>query len=293
MIRVTLSARPPFAGEALLAFLGGRAIAGVERVDLARGAYVRFVRLGEARGFVEVTLDPERPGILAEIDDALAPEAPTITRLLARVFDLDAPSDEIDAALARDPLLAPSVARLPGLRVAGAFAPFEIAVRTILGQQISVPAASGLCSRLVAKLGDRVPLADGTVAHVFPTPDVVAALSVDDVASLGMPGKRAQTILGLAARVASGELVLAHGEDAARAVATMRTIPGIGPWTADYIAMRVFGDPDRFLADDLVVKKVLGVMRARDAEARAEAFRPYRAYATMHLFRMHGPSGGG
>jgi AraC family transcriptional regulator of adaptative response / DNA-3-methyladenine glycosylase II len=204
-----------------------------------------------------------------------------------RLFDLDADPGAIAATLARDPRLRRGVERRPGLRVPGAFEPFETAVRAILGQQVSVAAATTLAARLVHRFGHPLPapLAREPLTHLAPD---AAALADADFAAFGVPQRRADAIKTFAREVASGRLRLGEADGVDATVARLRELPGFGPWTAHYVAMRACSQRDAFPAGDLGVRRALGrageLAREAEAERRAERWRPYRAYAVMHLW---------
>ena len=278
-VTLRLEARTPFAGPALFAFLKSRAIPGVEEVSDT--SYRRFARIGRCEGWIDAALATERPSIVTRVDARLLPELAEVVARLRALFDLDARPDLIDAHLSTDTVLAPLVARAPGVRVPGAFDAWELAVRAVLGQQVSVRGATTVSGRLVRAFGERLP-ADG--AWCFPSPTALTAASVDDVRQIGIPGARARTIVALARAVANGDVDLSPGADPDTTVAALDAVPGIGPWTAGYVAMRALRVPDSFLPDDLAAKKALGVSRAKDAARLSERWRPWRAYALMHLW---------
>jgi len=205
-----------------------------------------------------------------------------------RLFDLDARPDAIGAVLGRDPLLRALVGRRPGLRVPGAVDPFEASVRALLGQQVSVAAATTFAGRFAAAFG--TPLAaggDATLRCRFPTAAEIAARSPAEIAAIGLPLARASALFTLAAAVATGAIRLDGVLDLDRFVADLIELPGIGAWTAHYLAMRALHAPDAFPAADLGVRKALGGT-PREAEARAEAWRPFRSYAVMYLWSTLG-----
>ena len=274
--------RPPLDWDWLLAFLALRLTPGVDAIR--DGRYHRTVAVGGVAG--SITVEPLR-GEAALLVRVRLPEYAGVQELVERVrrlFDLDADPREIAAQLARSPALRPRVAAAPGLRVPGAWDPFEIAMRAVIGQQISVRAATTLIGRLVAAFGGRVDAGDG-LTHLFPRAEVLADA---DVAAIGLPRARAATVRALAAAVADGEPVLdaACGSDAM--IERLCAIRGIGPWTAQYIAMRGLGEPDAFPAGDLGVRKALGngagPLAATAVERLADAWRPWRAYAVMYLW---------
>ena len=284
-LRVSLPYRPPLDWQALLGFLRARAVPGVERVEGDR--YLRTVATPEGPAVLEVRpaagealcarLDPPRPSALLDI----------ATRV-RRVFDLDADPEAVARALRRDPLLGPAIRARPGLRVPGSWDPFEGLVRAVVGQQISVVAAARLAGRLVAMLGARLDLPAGEgLTHLFPGP---AALAAADPAALPLPAARARALTALAARVASGDLTLAAGASLEATLEALAGLPGVGPWTAQVVAMRALGEPDAFPAGDLSLRRALGTRGAPVGEgevlARGEAWRPWRAYAAQHLWAM-------
>jgi AraC family transcriptional regulator of adaptative response / DNA-3-methyladenine glycosylase II len=284
-IRLRLPFRPPFDADALLAFLSARAVPGVEEVS--GDVYRRTVELGASAGIVEASVDGAR-GALSLVLSGLGPaEALEATRRAARLFDLDADPGTIAAHLSSDPLLAPLVARRPGLRVPGAWDPFETAVRTVLGQQVSVRAARTLAARLVAKFGRELPTRSARegVSSLFPRAE---SLADADVASIGLPSRRAEAIRTLSREVAQGRLDLGPAASLDEAEGRLARIPGIGPWTAQAIAMRALGEPDAFPAGDLGLRKALasggGLPSTRAATERASGWRPWRAYALIHLW---------
>jgi AraC family transcriptional regulator of adaptative response / DNA-3-methyladenine glycosylase II len=276
-----LDYRPPLAWDALLAFLGGRAIPGVERVE--RGTYARTVELDGKRGWVSVTQEPGRERLLATVSGSLLGTLMPLVAKLRSLFDLDAHPAQVDAVLRRHSALKARVRRNPGLRVPGAFDGFETAVRAVLGQQISVKGATTLAGRVVQRFGRPLENGPSGLTHVFPGAASLAKATVDDVAKLGMPGARASALIRLAAAIADG-LTLARGVPVEPTLEKLKALPGIGEWTAQYLAMRALSWPDAFPASDLGVLKALKARNARESSERAEAFRPWRAYATLHLW---------
>ncbi|MFY0534703.1 DNA-3-methyladenine glycosylase family protein [Nannocystis pusilla] len=289
-IELRLDYRPPFDWLALLGFLRGREVTGVEHVD--DHSYARVVALGDCVGWLRVQADPARPALRVRLAPELAPQLMPIVARLRGLFDLDAHPEAIADHLRGDPVLRDSVIARPGLRVPGAFDGFELAVRAVLGQQVSVRAATTLCARLVARFGRPVPKAMPGLSAVFPPPDVLARAALADVRAIGLPEQRARTIVALAAAVADGCADLSIGADPERTVAALEALPGIGPWTAQYIAMRSLRWPDGFPGGDLVVRRALEVTTTRAAEARAAAWRPWRAYGVLHLWSSAASSGG-
>ena len=294
-VTVRLRYRPPYDWPAMLAFLRGRAIDGVERVDGER--YVRSVAEAGAAGTVEVAHLPARDSLAVTIRFPCVRALPAIIARVRRVFDLGADVASISAHLARDRLLAPLVARRPGLRVPGGWDGFELAVRAVLGQQVTVEAARRLAGRLVALCGASIPGAgpgagrgagEPAVSRVFPD---AARLAAADLSALGMPAARRATLIAVAeAALAEPRLFepLATIEDT---VARLRAIRGVGEWTAHYIALRAAREPDAFPASDVGLLRGAAAgdgtgARPSPAElaARSERWRPWRAYAAQHLW---------
>lgn len=217
-----------------------------------------------------------------------SPDLDDLRARTRRAFDLDADPAAIDATLGGDRELAPLVHRIPGIRVPGTFDGFELVVRAIFGQQVSVAGARTSLGRLVMSAGTPLDRPGGGITHLFPTPEQVAELPSE---AFGMPRARAETIRRVADLVARGELDLSSDSSSEEALATLGLVPGIGPWTLAYVAMRALRDPDAFLAGDLGVRRgfeTLGLESTPSAMlARAERWRPWRAYAVMHLWHAH------
>jgi AraC family transcriptional regulator of adaptative response / DNA-3-methyladenine glycosylase II len=274
--------RPPLAWDALLAFLSPRAIPGVEVVDRDAGIYRRTVTLGGAPGVIEVWDEPDRSALKLR---AHLPEFDGLVHLVAgvrRLFDLDADPGAIDLVLARDRALRPLVRTHPGMRVPGALDPFEVGVRAVLGQQVTVAGATTLAGRLVQAHGRKVAgLQPLGLTHLFPAP---RTLRNADLTEIGLPAARANALRGFAGEIAAGRLQLEPGRDLAETTTALVALPGFGDWTAQYIAMRACGERDAFPAGDLGLRKALGASGAKEAAARADAFRPWRSYAAMHLW---------
>lgn len=275
-----LAFRAPLWPDNLYGHLVATAVPGVE--EWHDGAYRRTLRLPGGPGVV--TLPPPSGDVVeATLDLSSEADAEQAATLARRILDLDADPAAVAAVLRADPLLAPLVDTAPGRRVPGSPDAAEFAVRAVLGQQVSTAAARTHAARLVRAYGEEVPDAGGTLTHLFPTPAALTAVEPDELA---MPATRKRTVRTLVAALADGVLTL--DADVARARAELGALPGIGPWTVDTVAMRALGDPDAFLPTDLGIRHVterLGLpTRDRDLVARAEAWRPYRAYATQYLW---------
>lgn len=278
-----LGFRPPYDFAGLLAFLRRREISGVERID---DAVYRRVLPGRARsGWLAVRARPGSHVLQVELDLPDPERLPGILRRLRRLFDLDADPLAIDAVLDGDPLLRELGERFPGQRLPGAFNGFEAMVRAVLGQQVSVAAASTLMNRVVERFGAALPGAEAG-SRAFPTPE---ALAGGDFSGIGLTGARIDCLRALSRAVSRGELADEPGSsDPAVWRKTALALPGVGPWTAEYMAMRVLHDPDAFPAGDLVLRQQLGTgspLAERACAARAEPWRPWRAYALMRLWR--------
>jgi AraC family transcriptional regulator, regulatory protein of adaptative response / DNA-3-methyladenine glycosylase II len=279
-----LSYRAPFDWYALLAFCTPRAIPGVEEV--CDGIYRRIVRVDDHVALIAVSHLPARNALQVEIACDHVPALPLIASRLRRVFDLDADTEAIAAHLSRDRTLAPVVRRQPGLRTPGGWDAFEIAIRAILGQQISVAAARGLAAKLVALSTPPLALRDASLTHAFPTPKQLAAA---DLSTLGMPAARRASLVALAhSAIAQPNLFEAAGT-LEESIARLRSIPGIGEWTAQYIALRGLHHPDAFPASDIGILRnaehLFGkLLSPPQLLARSEQWRPWRGYAAQHLW---------
>ena len=281
-IAIKLAYRPPLDWDALLGFLGPRAIPGVEQADGA--SYRRAIELDGAVGMLEVRPDPAAAQLVLRVRIRETARLVDVVERVRRMFDLRANPLQIATDLSQDPELTRLVQERPGIRIPGAWDPFELAVRAVLGQQVTVKGATTLAGRLVRSFGK--PIGECGLApltHLFPSPEVLAEA---DVSSIGMPRARAETIRRLASDVAAGKLTLygvGQTEDVARA---LHEIPGIGDWTVQYIAMRALAEPDAFPASDLGLRSALPGARlsATALARRSECWRPWRAYAAMWLW---------
>jgi AraC family transcriptional regulator, regulatory protein of adaptative response / DNA-3-methyladenine glycosylase II len=281
-----LSYRPPYDWKGVLAFLAARALAGVEYVTDT--SYARTVEIGRAKGWIRVTHSKKQHALLVEFAHSLTPVLPALLGRARALFDLDARPDVIAGRLRTDARLAAAVRANPGLRVPGAFSGFELGLRAILGQQVTVKAATTIAGRLVEAFGEPIVTPLPELSRLTPVPARIAGARVDDIARHGIVAARARSIIALAEAQGSGELCLdgcAHGypDDTIR---RLTALPGIGPWTAHYIAMRALRWPDAFPHDDVAVRNNLGGVTAKEAEALSQPWRPWRSYAVMHVWRM-------
>ena len=279
-----LSYRPPFDWEGTLAFLRTRMIKDVEHVT--ENLYARTVRLRTHKGWIKVTHVPEKRALMVQFTHSLTPGLPVLLGHLRNLFDLSARPDLINQQLKRDSHLKGSIAKHPGIRVPGAFDAFEMAVRALLGQQISVKAATTIACRFADAFGAKITTPFAELTRLTPQADIVAKASVRDIAQLGTTGARAQSIISLARAYALGKIQLDSGMNPEAAIQKLTVLPGIGQWTAHYIAMRALRWPDAFPKEDIAVRNALGGVSAREAERLSEAWRPWRSYAVMHLWRF-------
>ncbi len=277
-----LGFRPPYDWDAMLDFLRTRAIAGVE--DVGRDVYRRTVALeahgATHRGWIEVRRSGRRAALAVSVAPSLARAVPAVLARVKHAFDLDCDPAAVAAALG------PLAQERPGLRVPGGCDGFEVAVRAIVGQQITVRGARTLLGRIAEAAGDA---ADGPAAlpRQFPSAAQLAAAPESDLARLGLPRARARTIVAVARAGAKRELAHTPGVDVEATLAKLVALPGIGAWTAHYIAMRALGWPDAFLPTDVGVLRALGEKKPASALARSEAWRPWRSYAVIHLWRKN------
>lgn len=277
--RLLLRFRPPFCWTALLDFLAPRAIPGVELVE--RATYRRIFSLQNQVGSIKAELDDVSESIVLSIHFPQPQWLFLIVERARNLFDLAADPHEIAVHLRRDPLLAPRIAARPGVRVPGSWDGFELAIRAILGQQVTVQGATTLAGRLVRSFAQPIE-SGGSLTHLFPSPE---SLADADLRRIGLPGARAQCIRGLARAVCDGKISFSGVVNVSDFLQQFRELPGIGDWTAQYVAMRAFGEPDAFPASDLGLLRASGLPGSRPLLARAEAWRPWRAYAAMYLWQ--------
>jgi AraC family transcriptional regulator of adaptative response / DNA-3-methyladenine glycosylase II len=287
-VTVRLPYRPPYDWPAISGYLAAHAIPGVELVQ--DGVYRRTAVVGAHRGWLSVALDPDRarPALRATISLSLSGALMSVVARLRRIFDLDARPAAIAAHLGRDRRLARHVRARPGLRVAGAFDPFEAAARAVLGQQVSVAAGGTIAGRLTRLLGETIATPHPALTHLFPSAAAIAGAVARDLAALGVPASRVATLRAISRAVSRGELSFDAVGEPAQLVGQLVALPGVGPWTAHCLAMRGLGWPDAFPEDDLVLRQALGGISGRQARALAESWRPWRAYGATHLWTERG-----
>ena len=274
--------RPPYHWQAMLDFLAPRATPGVEIVE--EPTYRRTIAANGFEGYFEVSLDPSRDAVLVRID---FPDPRSLFGIVERIrsmFDLNADWASIVKTLRSDPALSGSLQAEPGVRVPGCWNGFELAVRAILGQQVTVRGATSLAGRLAAAFGKRFDGPNG-LTHFFPSSEALASAKLT---SVGLTRARAETIRTLAGAVSNGKIKFEGVVDSAEFLRRLCEVPGIGAWTAQYIAMRALGEPDAFPSSDLGLMRALSLECSREVELRAEPWRPWRAYAAMYLWRMGG-----
>ena len=289
-IHLRLSYRPPLAWAALMDYFRSRLVPGVE--EIVGEEYRRTLQLGGAVGWMRVYPDRKGAFLHVAVSLSLSLVLGAVQTRVRRMFDLDAQPTVIAEVLASDPLLAPVMAKFPGLRVGGAWDVFELAVRAILGQQITVAAATTLSGRLTALLGKPTVTPFPNLHHLATTPEALASATVDDLCRLGLVSARAGALIQLAQWSLDGGLNFAPGTDHESAVARLVERPGLGPWTAHYIAMRALRYPDAFPAADLGLRKAVGageLASTKNTQLRAEAWKPWRAYAAIGLWKSLAP----
>jgi AraC family transcriptional regulator of adaptative response / DNA-3-methyladenine glycosylase II len=273
--------RPPYDWESMHAFLARRAVTGVELADSR--SYSRTVRATakgkDLAGWISVAPAPRRNALRVSVSASLAGALPSVLARVKHLFDVAAHPDEIAQALGD------VASARPGLRLPGAVDGFELAVRAILGQQVSVAAATRIASRLAAVFGEDIAAPFSGLSKLFPTPQALASLDPAKLAATGIVFVRARAIVLLAGEVASGRLRLEPSADVAATLAALEALPGVGPWTAQYIAMRALAWPDAFPHPDVAVIKAMKAAKPREALAASDAWRPWRAYAVMHLWK--------
>jgi AraC family transcriptional regulator, regulatory protein of adaptative response / DNA-3-methyladenine glycosylase II len=278
--------RPPYDWRGMLAFLAPRATPGVEVVELGR--YRRSISLDGDHGYLEVSFDEANNTLVVRVQFGNSRSLFFIVERIRAMFDLNADWAAIARGLGTDPALAARVDAHPGLRVPGCWTGFELAMRAVLGQQISVKGATTLAGRVVRSFGRPFHGACG-LTHLFPTPQVLANASLG---SIGLPRARAQTVQALARAVCNGRICFDRIVDSEALLTRLCEIPGIGKWTAQYVAMRALGEPDAFPFGDLGLRRALKLESSRELEQRAEAWRPWRAYAAMYLWNIASERGG-
>ena len=277
-----LNFRPPFHWQAMLDFLAPRATPGVEQVEGA--TYRRTIAMNGFEGYFGVSLDAEHDALVARIDFPDPRSLFAIVERIRAMFDLNADWLSIAKTLCGEPPLGASIHAEPGIRVPGSWSGFELAVRAILGQQVSVRGATLLAGRLASAFGKKFGGANG-LTHLFPSAEILAKSKLEGI---GLTGARAETIGALARAVAATKIQFEGVVDSDDFLRRLCEIPGIGTWTAQYVAMRALAEPDAFPSSDLGLLRALAVSSPRELERRSEPWRPWRAYAAMYLWRVGG-----
>ncbi|HDS1115111.1 DNA-3-methyladenine glycosylase 2 [Pluralibacter gergoviae] len=262
----------------LFNFLRARAVAGVE--TFVDDSYVRTLAIGECRGWLRATPDPQSGKLHVELSDGLLPVAGQCAERLSNLFDLRCSPQQVAAALG------PLAAARPGLRLPGCVDPFEQAVRAVLGQLVSVAMAAKLTGRVVQALGTRLEEVPGTLC--FPTPQQLADADPAALKQLGMPLSRAQALIHLAQAALAGELPLTAPADIESGIKALQRFPGIGRWTASYYALRGWQAKDIFLPDDYLIKQRFHGMTPAAIRRYAERWQPWRSYALLHIWHSDG-----
>jgi AraC family transcriptional regulator of adaptative response / DNA-3-methyladenine glycosylase II len=278
--------RPPYHWKGMLAFLAVRATPGVEIVE--HDSYRRTISMNGYDGHFEVSLDEGRDALRVRIEFGDPHSLIFIVERIRAMFDLNADWTAIVQSLRGDAVLADGLKADPGLRVPGCWNGFELTTRAILGQQITVKAATVLAGRMASSFGKQISIAGG-LTHLFPSPEALTDAKLCDI---GLTRARAETIRALARAVCDGKIGFDAVVDSDALLNRLCDIPGIGKWTAQYVAMRALGEPDAFPASDLGLLRAMGLSSFRELEQRAEAWRPWRAYAAMYLWRIASQSTG-
>jgi AraC family transcriptional regulator of adaptative response / DNA-3-methyladenine glycosylase II len=278
---VQLEFRPPLAWSNLLAYLRLRAIPGVELVDATH--YRRTVSIEDAAGWIEVSMHKSGTALNLQISPALGTRIGAVIARVKHLFDLGSAPAAVAELLREDSILQSAVKRIPGLRVAGAFDGFELAVRTVIGQQISVKGASTVAGRLAAEFGTPIVTPYPQLNRLAPHPEDIAGRHEDEIAAIGMVGNRARCLIGLAKAVADRRVNLSLATNVEEQIERLLSLPGIGLWTANYIAMRALHWPDAFPAGDLMLMRAAN-LKQKQLDRHAEAWRPWRAYAAHYLW---------
>jgi AraC family transcriptional regulator, regulatory protein of adaptative response / DNA-3-methyladenine glycosylase II len=280
-----LEFRPPFAWGALLDYLRLRAIPGVEMADATH--YRRTVSIDDTQGWIAVSLGKKANALNVDVSPSLAPVIGSVIVRVKRLFDLGAVPDAVSISLSQDPLLAKVVRRIPGLRVAGAFDGFELAVRAILGQQVSVKGATTLAGRWAQAFGTPIATPYPELNRLTPSAQQMASVSAEQLIALGIVGARARCLATLVPAVLERRVVLTFVANVEDQIEALMRLPGIGPWTAQYIAMRALHWPDAFPSGDLMLMRAANANQKR-LESLSQAWRPWRAYATHYLWQSLG-----
>lgn len=280
-----LEFRPPFAWHSLLDYLRLRAIPGVEMVDETH--YRRTAAIDDYQGWIAVSVGKRANSLNVEISPSLAPVIGAVIVRVKRLFDLGAVPDAVSTLLLQDPTLARVVRRIPGLRVAGAFDGFELAVRAILGQQVSVKGATTLAGRWAHAFGVPIATPYPALNRLTPTAQRMASVTADEIGALGIVGARARCLSLLAPAILERRVVLTFAPNVDEQIDALLRLPGIGPWTAQYIAMRALHWPDAFPSGDLMLMRAANANQ-RQLQERSQAWRPWRAYAVHYLWQSLG-----
>lgn len=285
-LSLRLPYRAPFHAESIFRFLGDRAVPGVEAWDGI--TYRRSLRLNHGNGVIAISPAPSTPGpnaVLCTLHLDNVADAQAAVQRCRRMLDLDADPDTVETHFAVDELLGPLVRKRPGLRAPGHPDGVELLTRAVLGQQVSVKGARTLAARLVTTAGDPLVAPVEGITHVFPSAEAIAACPPSEMA---MPAARARALVNACEHLADGRIVIDAGSDRDEISRQLESLPGIGPWTAQYVALRALGDPDVFLPTDVGVRNALRALGAdstpQQAARLSEAWRPWRAYAMHHLW---------
>jgi len=286
VLSLRLAYRPPLDFSLMLAFLAKRAVPGIEHVTAT--SYERVLGPVDRSTWIRVTADPVKPELKLEISDTDPRMIHEIVQKTRRLFDLDADLQSVHQVLMASDLLKKAIKRRPGLRVPGSWDGFELAVRAVLGQQISVAGATTLTRRLVEQYGEDRTNGREHLDRAFPTPEAIANAPLEKI---GLPKSRAATLRSMARSLMDEKIHFQAGQSLDMFVEKFTALPGIGPWTAQYVAMRALRQPDAFPAGDLILQQVMGGekrLSERETDLQSQAWRPWRAYAVLHLWHLSG-----
>lgn len=281
-LRIQLHYRPPYDWQGILEFLKLRMMKNVELIT--DESYIRTVRLGKFQGWIKIDRHIANHALVLEFTPTLLSVLPVLLNRIRHLFDLNARPDLINSQLSKDTLMKSLVENNPGQRLPGAFDPFELALRAILGQQITVKAATTLAGRICNAFGKQIKTPFNELTLLTPTPERIAKLSIDDIAKLGIISKRAECIIALAKAYSSNSLPLDMITNPETSIKNLLALPGIGAWTAQYVAMRALNWPDAFPKEDIAIRKKLGNVTAKQAEQLSQKWRPWRSYAVLHIW---------
>lgn len=280
--QIFLCYRPPYNWDSMITFLKGRELLGVEYVTKEK--YMRTVKIGKYEGWISLSHTPENSALRLEFSHSLCPVLPILLNKIRNMFDLQAHPEAIQEKLKKCKIIGKAVLKNPGMRLPGGFDGFELCLRAILGQQVTVKAATTLAGRLSQTYGKSISTPYQNLTHLTPLAETISKCKETDITKFGITNTRANTIISLAKAYTKGTITLDVGSKPQKAIESLLNIPGIGPWTSQYIVMRGIGWPNAFLKEDLVVRKKLGNVSIKTAEDISQQWAPWRSYAVLHIW---------